>query len=57
MLITYCLTVRLLARQQQSLCGSGGNGSSAVSGTVNGNQGNGWSSSWLGQQTLGKKQM
>lgn len=41
MLITYCLTVRLLARQQQSLCG-GGSGSGATT--------NGWASGWLGQQ-------
>lgn len=63
MLITYCLTVRLLARQQQSLCGGGGGGigsgganttgvstTGAVS-TTNGNQPNGWGSGWLGQQT------
>lgn len=41
MLITYCLTVRLLARQQQSLCGGGGTGNA---------QPNGWASGWLGQQ-------
>lgn len=47
MLITYCLTVRLLARQQQSLCG-GGSGSGNA-------QPNGWASGWLGQQPpLGK---
>lgn len=43
MLITYCLTVRLLARQQQNLGGSSGN------------QANGWASGWLGSQPpLGK---
>lgn len=36
MLITYCLTVRLLARQQQNLGG-------------NQQQNGGWSSGWLGQ--------
>lgn len=51
MLITYCLTVRLLARQQQSLCG-GGPVTGGVS-TTNGNQPNGWGSGWLGQQNLG----
>lgn len=64
MLITYCLTVRLLARQQQSLCsaGSGGVGGGGISSggastgptavsTTNGNQPNGWGSGWLGQQT------
>lgn len=66
MLITYCLTVRLLARQHQSLCGGGsggggGGGNSASNtgattvSTTNGNQPNGWGSGWLGQQTnLGK---
>lgn len=53
MLITYCLTVRLLARQQQSLCGGGSK--SGASSNVNGNQPNGWASGWLGQQTLGIK--
>lgn len=60
MLITYCLTVRLLARQQQSLCGGGNNttatGTSGVGNTTNGNQPNGWSSGWLGgQQQLGNE--
>lgn len=42
MLITYCLTVRLLAQQRQSL---GGNQQS----------GGGWASGWLGQApALGK---
>lgn len=65
MLITYCLTVRLLARQQQSLClggGGGGGGGNGTGGstaggvsTTNGNQPNGWGSGWLGQQTnIGK---
>lgn len=42
MLITYCLTVRLLAQQQQNL-GGGGNQSGSGSGG-----GGGWSSGWLG---------
>lgn len=47
MLITYYLTVRLLARQQQDLGGGG-----------SGNQANGWASGWLGQQpALGKKNL
>lgn len=47
MLITYYLTVRLLARQQQSLCGSGS--------AVTSSQPNGWASGWLNQQPhLGK---
>lgn len=61
MLITYCLTVRLLARQQQSLSAVGsGNSTGATAGgvsTTNGNQPNGWGSGWLGsgQQTnIGK---
>lgn len=40
MLITYCLTVRTLAKQRQNL---GGNQQS------NGGGGGGWGSSWLGQ--------
>lgn len=67
MLITYCWTVRLLARQHQSLCGGGnGNGNggpiagigaapgtgATVTNAPNGNP-NGWSSGWLGQQPLG----
>lgn len=52
MLITYCWTVRLLARQQQSLCSGGAPVSGGVS-TTNGNQTNGWGSGWLGQQNLG----
>lgn len=51
MLITYCLTVRLLARQHQSLCGGGPTPSGTN--TTNGNQQNGWGSGWLGQQNLG----
>lgn len=37
MLLTYCLTVRLLARQQQNLGGGGMPGN------------NSWASGWLGQ--------
>lgn len=57
MLITYYLTVRLLATQQQSLCGGGGGGSGPATGTTatNGNQSNGWGSGWLGQQNIGMK--
>ncbi|XP_031629172.1 uncharacterized protein LOC116344669 [Contarinia nasturtii] len=54
MLITYCLTVRLLARQQQSLCG-GGPATGGTSTTTNGNQPNGWGSGWLGQQNLERR--
>ena len=46
MLITYCLTVRLLARQRQNL---GGNHK---------NQNSGWASGWLGQApTIGKNKL
>lgn len=48
MLITYYLTVQLLARQQQSLCGTGSDVTNA--------QPNGWASGWLNQQPqLGRK--
>lgn len=53
MLITYWSTVRLLARQQQSLCSA--TGTSTTGANVNGNQSNGWAGAWLGQQTFGKK--
>lgn len=53
MLITYWSTVRLLARQQQSLCSA--TGTSTAGANVNSNQSNGWAGAWLGQQTLGKK--
>lgn len=46
MLLTYCLTVRLLARQQQNLGGGGMPGN------------NSWASGWLGQTpALGKIQI
>lgn len=59
MLITYWLTVQLLARQQQSLgvgdgCGTSGGGGGG-SGCSSGGNANGWASGWLGQQpALGK---
>lgn len=48
MLITYWLTVQLLARQQQNLGIGEGSGSTGGSGNANG-----WASGWLGQQPLG----
>lgn len=44
MLLTYALTVRLLAEQRQNLGGGGKAGSSG---------GTGWASGWLGQPTPG----
>ncbi|KAL5274751.1 hypothetical protein ACFFRR_001053 [Megaselia abdita] len=51
MFVTYCLTVKLLNKQSQNLCGNNNYNTILTSGTPT-NQGSGWSSGWLSQSGI-----